>query len=500
MKKRIAIAVNLFLGVCITAAYMYIQMLQHHTLYDNGHWESKKATIYKSLVGSKVAMVTNTILKDNALNLGDWHAYQQFTYKKPVSFASTGFRFAPRDAFAFIISYADTLQCGYMFNTDRCNTGYDCSAAFVTINKEGKFTSVDTFTLQYTPGDPLWNQMVIKRNADTLFLYLNNRLTKTKIFRLPNWVKLAFKGSHHRLQVDDFYIIDKAGKVLFKETFSPQPKLTAAVFWPVVLLFVLLLFSEKTPVKVMSVLTYLHFVAALAFIVLTVYIERTGPSYPGNETQVNWRGEKIIRIETNEEVIGRMQRDYPLPVEDSDNKNIIVLGSSQIWGMGATAEQNTVPGRLQQQLREQLHDTTINVINAGMCGMRSFNIYMYYTTHWVKYKPILTIINLSCNDTIPVIFKRELQKFVTYNRANHYNTLLVAEPVDYPEQYIKNNHEIMRQVAEKSNTNYINMQPYMDSLGRTGFLWWDVVHMTDYGYQLFAERLMPEVKKYLEKR
>jgi len=57
---------------------------------------------------------------------------------------------------------------------------------------------------------------------------------------------------------------------------------------------------------------------------------------------------------------------------------IVVLGGSTAWGVGATADERTVPGRLEAILREQHPRRDIEVINAGQPGFGSTQELIYF--------------------------------------------------------------------------------------------------------------------------
>jgi hypothetical protein len=54
-------------------------------------------------------------------------------------------------------------------------------------------------------------------------------------------------------------------------------------------------------------------------------------------------------------------------------------------------------------------------------------------------------------------------------------------------------HQLMHREAASFGVPVIEVQGYLDSCTWSGFLWWDYVHMTDYGYSLFAKKLSPDI-------
>ena len=115
-------------------------------------------------------------------------------------------------------------------------------------------------------------------------------------------------------------------------------------------------------------------------------------------------------------------------------------------------------------------------------------------------KPLLTVIDLSHNDSDPIIFRKYIRKFLEYNGLRNIKTILIAEPDDYAyTSTLQENHRVMQEEGDRFKVPIIAMQQYMDSSYEKGFLWWDLVHMTDYGYRLFSERVTPCIINELER-
>ena len=54
-------------------------------------------------------------------------------------------------------------------------------------------------------------------------------------------------------------------------------------------------------------------------------------------------------------------------------------------------------------------------------------------------------------------------------------------------------HEVMRRVGIAQNVPVIDMHAYLSKKYDDGYLWWDFVHLTDFGQQLVAEKLYNEL-------
>jgi lysophospholipase L1-like esterase len=195
-------------------------------------------------------------------------------------------------------------------------------------------------------------------------------------------------------------------------------------------------------------------------------------------------------------VCKRVKTQYPI----SDKKPIILfIGSSQTWGAGASSPDKAYPYLVEKKLRSYFHDSTITVINAGICGTTSDILYGYYTKEWYQHHPLLTVIDLSHNDHDSIIFRKNIRKFLEFDQSKNIKTLLIAEPNNYTRDPLEANHRAMKQEGTQYNVETVPIQAYMDRCFDSGFIWWDWVHMTDYGYCVFSEGITPYIVKELEK-
>ena len=228
-----------------------------------------------------------------------------------------------------------------------------------------------------------------------------------------------------------------------------------------------------------------------------VYFYYLSDKYETDRNEISWHGVKST-IETNEEVITRISREYPVTELAGKKPVILFIGTSQTWGAGASKPSMTYPAQVEKNLRKCFSDSAITVINTGISGSKSNELFSLYTNEWSKYSPLLTIIDLSTNDLDTTLFKETIDKFIRMNNANNIKTMLIAEPNSYNWHFLTAKHDIMKAEGKKYKVQVFDMQSYLDSCSETGFLWWDAFHCTDYGYRLFADRITPEIENLME--
>ena len=172
------------------------------------------------------------------------------------------------------------------------------------------------------------------------------------------------------------------------------------------------------------------------------------------------------------------------------------IGASQTWGAGASSPNTTYPARVQSYLQATYPDSNYLVINCGISGTRSPSAFEFYSTVWYRYKPQLVVLDFGYND-FHVGMPENIARYIAFDSIHGIRTLCIAEPARPANLNLQAKHRIMQHVAETHGLPFIDMQPYMDNCIDSGFIWWDDVHMNDYGLQLFADKISPTISKIL---
>jgi len=227
-----------------------------------------------------------------------------------------------------------------------------------------------------------------------------------------------------------------------------------------------------------------------------MYFFYLSSKYPVSPHEIDWHG-KTVNYDSEKVVCEKVKTKYP--IEDR-RPYIIFIGSSQTWGAGASSPENAYPAIVEKKLRSHFRDTSITVINTGICGLTSKELYQFYEEQWCLHHPVLTVIDLSANDVDTVAFRQYIRRFLEFNESNRIKTLLIAEPT-LPDETssIRLKHNIMKSEGDRFNVKTVDMETYMNAYSETGFLCWDMVHFTDYGYGIFANGIAPEIIQVLEK-
>ena len=123
------------------------------------------------------------------------------------------------------------------------------------------------------------------------------------------------------------------------------------------------------------------------------YGHRLGKSYTASKAKRKPGYQEEIREQSTDQY-GFIDNGYQriLPAEFSkDHLGVVILGASTAMGLGATENSKTVAAVIEKNLRNNIRDRKISVINAGCAGYTSWEAMMYFLTELILRKPHLVI-------------------------------------------------------------------------------------------------------------
>lgn len=462
---------------------------KNYTLYENGKWESEKTLLKKGVVATWCMVFTKAGLSKNELNISAWQGYQELKYKAPINPTSVLFKCKSfNHPFAFYINKTDTLSEGFFLNYSN-----DSLCCFFKANKAGQFLFKQNFLVGSSINKEQWNRFKIESHNDSLFLNINGKQYFSIASLLPPTVNIGFRGSSQNVYIDDVSFCNAEKKEILMDDFSPPFYFN----WQSILFFLSIIvlinyYKENT--------IYITVWAIMGTAILyAIYFFILSSRYPLSENYIDFKNVQS-RIESERQVCQRLVEEYPVANISATKKIVLFIGSSQTWGAGVSNTGKTMPELIEDTLRKHFIDSSIIVINTGISGSTSDKLFAIYNQDWCKYKPVLTVINLSTNDYDTAVFRRSIREFLSLNAKLKTKTLLLAEPNDlFHSERLAINHLILKQEANKfKNIPVIEVQDYMDSCHTKGFIWWDYVHLTDYGYQLLSAKIAPSIINEME--
>ena len=180
-----------------------------------------------------------------------------------------------------------------------------------------------------------------------------------------------------------------------------------------------------------------------------------------------------------------------------DGTRILFLGTSQMWGSGASSPNERIASRVSSLLNTGASGRNIYVINGSKRGSNSFELLSNCKDHLYLFRPDLVIVDLSNNDDARS-FDKGLRSLLEWTRSIHSNTLFILEANSPEVDRIRDRHAIMRNISTQYHVPLLDLNGYLTSDGvyDSGFLWWDVVHLTSYGQELAAEFIAKGIRDH----
>ena len=178
---------------------------------------------------------------------------------------------------------------------------------------------------------------------------------------------------------------------------------------------------------------------------------------------------------------------------------ILFLGTSQMWGSGAASPKERIASKVSSLLNTGASGRNIYVINASKRGSNSFELLSSCKDHLYLFRPDLIILDLSNNDDARS-FDKGLRSLLEWTASIHSKTLFILEANSPEVDKIRDRHAIMRNISTQYHVPLLDLNGYLTSDGvyDSGFLWWDLVHLTSYGQELAAEFIAKGIRDHFQ--
>ena len=207
-------------------------------------------------------------------------------------------------------------------------------------------------------------------------------------------------------------------------------------------------------------------------------------------------------------------------IKPPDTYRIFMVGGSTMFGAGATSDETTIPGYLQQLLNEKDFGFDIEVINSGIQGADSNTESNLIEQKLVRLSPDLIIIydgwnDLRANNT-PMEVKENWETICKFGKENDSDVIITLQPIagfgnkvltkqelkyahsgeDYTNNPLIESSSIYKNYAKnlseiKMCTKTIDMRDVFDTETRP--IYWDQGHVSDKGNSIVAKSLFNTV-------
>ncbi len=492
-RKTIALlSINLALAALCALLGADLYLYYENSLQQNGFWKATKLHLAKRPLSAAAFYITNTTLAQNRLNLASWHMINEVVSRRPLALTRMDFELSalsPSRCFvSAIFNRDDAGYSGLML----CGSGPQ-ESFFYDATAKGTFTrKVPVGRLKLHPEG--WNQLSLSFAATHTTLRANGAVAAEYELKIKPRQRIGFRTTGHIDEVLlDNVTLHEGASVAREETFANRRHLAAwagLFFLALLALCGPLVWLSRRRRPLLRVLL-LNLSLALSISALyAAYYHHFSSLYPTDES-IDWRGYEIHN-EGESEMAGRLLREYG-GAKGAGVFRTIFIGASQTWGEGATTLERTLVHQAEVILNRRARGGVKHqCINAGVRGSNSGRLLAVYREHLLKLTPDLLVINLGFMEDDTAAFRRNLEAFARLNEAAGIRTVLVNEPSRETDARLKKNQDVMRALGRARSFPVVEMHQHLTHEEHSGFLWWDIVHLSDHGQDLFAKKVVQD--------
>ena len=537
------IVIFLFLCACLTLLLHEIVLYSTNTLSLHPEWIiSSKSLLDRAPFGDE-GESSRMLLRHNQLRLNEWHGFNEYLLNKILQPGAIRFRFSIAKNSYFYVIFNKTADG---FSGIRISRSSNFPPIHFTADREGKFLLKQPLgDLHFGNG---WQQF------ELTFLQGSLRITSQQgqsfSFAESNrpMQVIGFRAGANPAAIDDVQVVDASGRLITHENFrnhqidwplliacislsflvagilytkrSNTNVLKKAIVGTVTLLLILLMYfifdyyywSAKyhfisdqewkrtsdlpvEPFEQARLYIFKHLSSQISydtgsFRAVSQFLladpDRTRQPFIaviGRPSAMN----RYDRVNDNREAVQEyMSRQFP-----QNYKTILFIGSSQMFGMGATYPKDRIAFHVWENLTGS-GVGNILVVNGAQPGTNSHELLRRCKSHLYLYKPSVVLINLSTNDATGQ-FREGLEELLDWTKAIGSKAIFIQEAntIELQRSSLLKKHSIMSEIATQAKAPLFGLNEFM-SRGDTydsGILWWDPVHMTSYGQRIAAEYL-----------
>ncbi len=476
-------------------------LAQGHTLAANGRWVVTKMDLERAVPGATAAFLTRPALARHRLNLGVWHAFQEVVQVEPWDPDRVGYSVSLSDE-EYV---AMTLRAGVRAQPEaplvglRVSRHPDFPSMCLRGDASGRFAERAPLPPRELAAG--WHRLDVERTRDGLAVSIDGAPWGRCSMALPGPVHMGFRtGRGKRAAVDDI-VLSRHGEVLSQEGFRPAGwrRVAVGVGAGTGLSIALLALAStwlggasgrETRLRLLTAVGTVLAIATLVCAVDHFVLSRRHPE------RVDFRHFES-RIATEQDVLDRIDARSREPLAP-DARRILFLGSSQTWGAGARLDADRWTARVAAALRRSGPDhgseLDLDVIEAGVPGSHSGRLVELFLERWIGLDPEVVVVLLANNDHDPAVLTANLSRLVEASRRAGIRVLFLLEPntIEGAKSLAKlrRRHDAMRALGEELAVPVIDLQAWLSARHDQGFLWWDRVHLTSFGQELFAEGVL----------
>ncbi len=493
-----------------------------------------------NLMGTGQCLESRNLLAGNQLHLGVWHGFQQVFCGPPIRLQSIRLRcLLEEEAYLNVI----LLRRAEGFSAIRISCSQSRPNLYFEARSSGEITRSSPLPLS-RPG-PGWHRLRVERQPGGWQVHLDDQQCRLESSADAEGL-VGLWGGRRNVIVDDLEIKDTAGRTL-RETFDGRRFFVRHLICGLGLLLSLDLIwwlnRRRAGLRTLALLRLSVFSGLLTYTLIDYgfWSHRycAGGMSPFGENMkmdpLEWVRTSVMSAIDPHEIqpsvvahqrlrnylnisagpkyssslnvfeAGRLTalQDSPeaidayLQARPETMETLLVLGTSQTHGSGATCYSDGMVGVLARSLDRRYPGRRFRVVNAARCGSQSSALLERTRSHLMKFRPKLLVLNLGTNDPSTEQLRSNLQAWAEIANAHSCRVACVLEANSLEKFYaLEGNHRTMKEVARVHGWQVLDLYQHLGEAERQdrGMLWWDFVHPTDFGHQLAGQFLSTELK------
>jgi len=213
-------------------------------------------------------------------------------------------------------------------------------------------------------------------------------------------------------------------------------------------------------------------------------------------------------------------------IKPPNTYRIFMVGGSTMFGAGATSDETTIPGYLQQLLNENDFEFDIEVINSGIQGADSNTELNLIKHKLITFSPDLIVIYDGWNDLranhTPNVVKENWEKICEFGKENDFAVIVTLQPIagfgnksltNQELEYAQNGEDYTNNLLIESSPIYQNYAKNLSEIttctktldirnvfdAEAGPIYWDQGHVSDRGNSIVAKSLSSTVFSVISK-
>jgi len=499
------VVLNLAILLAVSWGVVKTWALYENTLLSHDEWITTKPALEVPVLAAVAFYSTPQALSRNRLNLDAWLGFEEVLTRTPrnLELMEFDFRLEADGYINALFDHRDGRLSGVRFSTRT-----DFPNAVFHATTDGEFTAFEAVLgMPVTPG--VWHRGRIEFTDAAATITVDGERFAV-LDRTPGPQRIGFRGGQRGGWIDDVLLTEENGET-YAENFTNTNRVYlrfVIVFGSLLLLtlsgaFISRKLSRGSEREVSMAVVMLSMSVAMLLACAYGYQYLKGDSYWLRNDE-STRAEEDFWIQSARGVIvERVHSQYTNAIP-AGIVRLLALGGSQTWGSGASTDADTWARELESELNRADESRRFQVVNAGVSGFVAGEVLDLVRNELAGWQATAAVITVSSNDMDVSEFSANLEQLVVELNSRSIRPILVLEansverkPTDSQHGDLSAKHAVMRNVASRYSLPVIDMHAYLADRSDDGFLWWDFVHLTDFGQQLVAEKLAQEIPPLL---